>query len=63
MNDVRLVDFDLQTLSDVVDIVSSRLAHCEAAKQMDERDRLLSFKIQVIYAFSLVKEREKLMSN
>jgi len=69
-NEVRLIDFDMDTLADVnviLNVQISRLSdhthHSCSEQRFNEIqrniDRLRTFQTQLLYAFSLVKEREK----
>lgn len=75
MNEVKLVDFDKETLSLVSDSIAIEI---EAIKEslriknegwkfrenyQDQIDKLQTFQTQILYAFSLVKEREKVTNS
>jgi len=66
MNNVKLTDFDMETLSQVSYVLKYRIALMISygdPTQKKELDNLLEFNTQVLYAFSIVKEREKTLSN
>lgn len=74
-NEVRLIDFDMDTLSMVNDSVIYKSAqikeqidsHGESWKYrkqyQEDLQKLLTFRTQVLYAFSLVKSNESVTHN
>lgn len=73
-NEVRLIDFDMPTLSEVSATVKSRIltldhyirtAHPNARldEARKEIERLQTFHTQILYAFSLVKENERVLNS
>ncbi len=68
MNNVKLTDFSKETLSDVAATLSLRLDQMDNSNKYKEypnlrrKEDLMEFRAQCLYAFSVVKEREKLMN-
>jgi len=73
-NEVKLIDFDAETLSEISSICAGRIAwlmdmqeqnpNAENRKNMQERiDRARTFQTQTLYAFSVVQDREKANAN
>lgn len=67
MNEVRLTDFSSNLLSVISDMTSDKIRFKRTllsnGQSDPELDELLEFNTQVIYAFSIVKERETVTNN
>ncbi len=66
MNYVQLKDFDMETLSEVANTLKTKIdimdepKYRHTASIQKRRDRLMVFRTQVLFAFSIVKERRML---
>ena len=64
MNEVMLKDFDAETLSNVSWATVLHINNLKAAgKQELLIGKLREFNVQVVYALSLAKDRERVLSN
>lgn len=65
MNDVKLSDFDSQTLSWVAHSLQKDIRGLQLDRPLfdAEVDKLMQFHVQVLYAFSVVQDRERVNAN
>jgi len=74
MNETKLIDFDKETLSEMSYVIAGRIAFLQElieekwspANRLEIQiriDRAMEFRTQLLHAFSVVKERERVVSN